>query len=143
MLSHNDWQHKHDEFLNLSQALLHKSEECLSHLELIPNDEDATGCLLTTLRKLAQEAEAVPVPCIADFSRQLCQLLKTGSQASELSQEAVLAVKNCLTLMYWQVELLDPHTGELTMDDHEQLELLEKLASVYAQSASPKDATRQ
>lgn len=34
MLSNNDWQHKHDQFLSTSQALLYKSEECLSHLEL-------------------------------------------------------------------------------------------------------------
>ncbi|OUM08185.1 hypothetical protein BW686_05780 [Pseudomonas syringae] len=142
MLSNNDWQQKHDEFLSTSQALLYKSEECLSHLELIPNDEDATGCLLTTLRTLAQEAEAAPVPCIAEFSRKLCQLLKSGSQANELSQEALLTVKNCLTLISWQVELLDPQTGELTMDSNEQHELLEQLASVSAPPA-PAGATRR
>ncbi|KPX12309.1 Uncharacterized protein ALO71_02437 [Pseudomonas amygdali pv. dendropanacis] len=143
MLSNNDWQHKHDQFLSTSQALLYKSEECLSHLELIPNDEDATGCLLTTLRTLAQEAEAARVPCIAEFSRQLCQLLKSGDQANELSQETLLTVKNCLMLMSWQVELLDPQTGELTMDNNEQLELLEKLASASSQSAAVKDATQR
>ncbi|RMO73296.1 hypothetical protein [Pseudomonas syringae group genomosp. 3] len=143
MLSNNDWQHKHDQFLSTSQALLYTSEECLSHLELIPNDEDATGCLLTTLRKLGQEAEAASVPCIADFSRQLCVLLKTGHQAHKLSQETLLTVKNCLMLISWQVELLDPQTGELPMDNNEQLELLEKLASGSTASSSAKDAARQ
>ncbi|AHG41723.1 hypothetical protein N018_16550 [Pseudomonas syringae CC1557] len=143
MLSSNDWQHKHDQFLSTSQALLYKSEECLAHLELISNDEDAIGCLVTSLRKLAQEAQAASVPCIADFSRQLCQRLETGSQPHKLSREALLTVKNCLTLISWQVELLDPNTGELKMDNEEQHELLEKLASVSRSPASPADATRQ
>ncbi|RMN64299.1 hypothetical protein ALQ56_200519 [Pseudomonas syringae pv. papulans] len=83
------------------------------------------------------------MPCIAEFSRQLCQLLKSGDQANELSQETLLTVKNCLMLMSWQVELLDPQTGELTMDNNEQLELLEKLASASSQSAAVKDATQR
>ncbi len=45
-------------------------------------------------------------------------------------------------LMSWQVEL-DPQTGELTMDNNEQLELLEKLASASSQSAAVKDATQR
>ncbi|KPX31197.1 MULTISPECIES: hypothetical protein [Pseudomonas syringae group] len=142
MLSNNDWQQKHDEFLSTSQALLYKSEECLSHLEMIPDDEDATGCLLTTLRTLAREAEAAPVPCIAEFSSKLCQLLKSGSQTRELSQETLRTVKNCLTLISWQVELLDPQTGELTMDNNEQLELLDQLAGLSTLQA-PAGTTRR
>ncbi|MFH7397146.1 hypothetical protein RA262_29730, partial [Pseudomonas syringae pv. tagetis] len=76
-------------------------------------DEDATGGLLTTLRTLAQDAEAAPVPCIGEFSRHLCQLLKTGCEACDLSRESLLTVIQCLMLMYWLVVLLVPQTGEL------------------------------
>ncbi len=40
MLNSNEWQQKHDQFLSNSQSLLYKSEECLSHLEMIGDDED-------------------------------------------------------------------------------------------------------
>ncbi|KPC28229.1 Uncharacterized protein ABJ99_3386 [Pseudomonas syringae pv. cilantro] len=143
MLSSNDWQQKHDQFLSTTQALLYKSEECLAHLELISDDEDAIGCLVTSLRKLAQEAQAASVSCIADFSRQVCQSLETGSHPHPLSHEALLTVKNCLTLISWQVELLDPNTGELKMDNEEQLELLEKLASTSRSPVSSTNTARQ
>src|SRR3546814_12540117 len=47
------------EFLIEAETLLAKSEECLSHLQLINNDKDAIDCMLSTLLKLANKADAL------------------------------------------------------------------------------------
>ncbi|MCD5992786.1 hypothetical protein KDX38_05500 [Pseudomonas sp. CDFA 602] len=139
MLSSNHWHQQHDEFLAESQALLYKSEECLSHLELICDDEDAIECLLTSLLKLTDAANNASVQCIADFTRQLTHLLDCAEPANGLSEETLATVKRCLALISWQLELLDPQTGELTMDNEEQQELLARLAALSARPGSASD----
>ncbi|QHF02830.1 MULTISPECIES: hypothetical protein [Pseudomonas syringae group] len=142
MLSSNDWHQKHDQFLIESQALLYKSEECLSHLELIGHDEDAIDCLLRSLRLLAEKADTASVQCIADFSRQLRSLLDDTGCSEGLSLETLSTLKSCLSLISWQLELLDPRTGELIMDNEEQQMLLRRLASLSAQPSATPDHTR-
>ena len=127
MLNSNDWHETYDSFLIESQALLHKSEECLSHLELIGDDEDAVACLLATLEKLSHLADQASVECIADFSRQLGRLLKANGIGSA---DALPTLRSCMTLMSWQLELIDPRTGDLPMDNDEQQELLDRLAAI-------------
>lgn len=136
MLNSNDWHDTYGRFLAESQALLYKSEECISHLELIGDDEDAIVCLLATLDTLTIQAEQASVACIADFSRQLGCLLKANGTGST---DALPTLKSCLTLMSWQIELIDPRTGELPMDSDEQQELLERLAGVCRASTSTAD----
>ncbi|MFJ4143679.1 hypothetical protein [Pseudomonas sp. NPDC089734] len=130
MLNGNEWQQEHDQFLTESLTLLYKSEECLLHLEMISDDEDAIECLQTTLLKLTHEADRASVECIADFSRQLRCRLTEVRQETGLSPEALNTLKSCLALMSWQLELIDPRTGELLLDSEEQQELLEKLANM-------------
>jgi chemotaxis protein histidine kinase CheA len=130
MLNSNDWQTTYGQFLIESQALLHKSEECLSHLELIGDDEDAIRCLLATLDRLASEADRASIECIADFCRKLVRVLNASASAGSLCQDALQTLRSCLTLVSWQLELIDPTTGELSMDSEEQQELLERLAAI-------------
>ncbi|MCQ9394051.1 hypothetical protein NRB14_20840 [Pseudomonas viridiflava] len=143
MLSSNDWQQKHEQFLAESQALLYKSEECLSHLELIGDDEDAVNCLLASLLTLTNKADDASVQCIADFTRRLRCLLDNADPVTGLSQETLATVKSCLALISWQLEFLDPHTGELVMDNEEQQELLGRLAALSACPDRPVDAARE
>ncbi|MEE5086471.1 hypothetical protein V2J74_17085 [Pseudomonas alliivorans] len=143
MLSSNDWQQKHEQFLAESQALLYKSEECLLHLELIGGDEDAVDCLLASLLTLTHKADDASVQCIADFTRRLRSLLDDADPVTGLSQETLATVKSCLALISWQLEFLDPNTGELMMDNEEQQELLGRLASLAACSGKPEDAVRE
>jgi chemotaxis protein histidine kinase CheA len=130
MLNSNDWQTTYGQFLIESQALLHKSEECLSHLELIGDDEDAIRCLLATLDRLAREADRASIDCIADFCRKLVRVLDASASAGSLCQDALQTLRSCLTLVSWQLEFVDPNTGELSMDSEEQQELLERLAAI-------------
>ncbi|CAM3408497.1 hypothetical protein [Pseudomonas floridensis] len=143
MLSSNDWHEKRDQFLTESQALLYKSEECLSHLELIGADEDAIRCLLASLLTLTDKADNASVPCVADFSRQLRDLLDSADPIIGLSQETLATVKSCLALISWQLEFLDPKTGELTMDSEEQQELLARLAVLSAASGKAANTARE
>jgi hypothetical protein len=55
----NEWAQRIPEFLVEAETLLAKSEECLSHLQLISNDKDAIDCMLSTLLKLANKADAL------------------------------------------------------------------------------------
>ena len=53
-----EWQDALPEFLLEAEMLLAKSEECLSHLHLIRNDNDAIDCMKNSLTRLAEKADA-------------------------------------------------------------------------------------
>lgn len=118
------------EFLVEAELLLAKSEECLSHLQLISNDSDAIDCLLSTLLKLANKADALGLEAISEFSLHIHGLLNHA----QLHEQALDALKDCLTLMAWQLELIDTKTGQLSLDDSEQTALIEAFAYQVGQS---------
>jgi hypothetical protein len=126
MLNGNEWHQLHSEFLSDAQALLTRSEECLAHLELISDDKDAIECLLDSLQKMAGEADKAHVTSIGSFARQLRYLLYFAHAAARIQPKTLLSLKSCFSLLAWQVELIDPSTGQLLMDDQEQQELLEQ-----------------
>ncbi len=63
-----NWNQRLPEFLIEAETLLAKSEECLSHLQLINNDKDAIDCMLSTLLKLANKANALALEAVSEFS---------------------------------------------------------------------------
>lgn len=128
MLNGKDWQEIHPDFFDESQLLLSTCQECLAHLEMISNDKDAVECLLGTLFKLAETADNALVPRTAGFARQLRKLLTVTYPGKSLTDDALQTLEHCLTLLAWQLELIDPYTGQLLLDDAEQKELLDKLA---------------
>lgn len=128
MLNEQQWQQEHSEFLSESETLLLRSDECLLHLELIINDKDAIDCLLASLRNLALKADTAKVGRIADFARQLHDLLQTACPRTTLQGETLHTLKGCITLLAWQFEFIDRSTGQMALDDSEQRELLERLA---------------
>jgi hypothetical protein len=125
MLNGNDWHATHGEFLDESQRLLHTCQECVAHLELISGDEDAVRCLLGSLRKLSEDADSAHIPCTAEFTRALRNVIAEA----RLTAEALQTLEHCLTLLAWQLELIDLRTGQLPLDDSEQRELLDRFAS--------------
>jgi chemotaxis protein histidine kinase CheA len=126
MLNGNEWHQLHGDFLSDSQHLLHRADECLSHLELINDDKDAIEALLGALQRIAGLAEAASVTPVAGFSRQLRYLLYFAAASGRLQPKALVLLRQCLSLLSWQVELIDPLTGLLPLDDQEQHELLEQ-----------------
>jgi hypothetical protein len=46
----------------------------------------------------------------------------------DLHDQALSALKDCLTLIAWQLELIDQKTGQLSLDDSEQTSLIEAFA---------------
>jgi hypothetical protein len=66
-IDRKDWAQRFPEFLVEAETLLAKSEECLSHLQLISNDKDAIDCMRSTLLKLASRAEALALEAISSF----------------------------------------------------------------------------
>lgn len=125
----NDWQQRLPEFLIEAETLLAKSEECLSHLQLISNDKDAIDCLLSTLLKLAGKADTLALQAVSEFSRHIHGLLSHAPTQIDLHEQALGALKDCFTLMAWQLELIDPTTGQLSLDESEQTSLIEAFAS--------------
>lgn len=130
MLNGLEWQDRYPEFLNESQALLNRLQDCLLHLEMINNDQDAVESLIATLHKLGNEAENASVAGIVDFCRQLLGMLEAGPLIAGFQDQALPALKDCFTLLAWQLELIDPRDGLLMLDDSEQRELLLNLAAV-------------
>ncbi|MDU8362704.1 hypothetical protein [Pseudomonas syringae group sp. J309-1] len=128
MLNGKEWQQTHPDFFDESQLLLSTCQECLSHLEMISNDQDAVECLLGTLFKLSETADNALIPSTADFARQLRGMLSVAYPNLCLTDDALQTLEHCLTLLAWQLELIDPHTGQLLLDDTEQKELLGQLA---------------
>lgn len=128
MLNGKEWQQVHSRFLDESQVLLNRCLECLAHLEMINNDTDAVECLLGTLFKLSETADDALVPRTADFARQLRSVLSVAYPHASLTNDALETLEHCLTLLAWQLELIDPHTGQLLLDESEQNELLDQFA---------------
>ncbi|WP_065257061.1 hypothetical protein [Pseudomonas bananamidigenes] len=129
-----EWAQRFPEFLVEAETLLAKSEECLSHLQLISNDRDAIDCMLSTLLKLANRADALALGAVSEFSRHLHGLLSRTQDGVDLHAQALEALKDCFTLMAWQLELVDPSTGQLSLDESEQTSLIEAFAFQVGQS---------
>lgn len=124
MNSANEWQTTLPQFLLEAQKLLTKSEECLSHLHLIRDDSDAIDCMKISLIKLAEKADSLALQAISEFSRHIQQLIANAESPMQLHDQALDALHDCLTLLAWQLELIDVRTGELTMDESEQATLI-------------------
>ncbi|AZC27754.1 hypothetical protein C4K39_6122 [Pseudomonas sessilinigenes] len=124
------------EFLLEAQTLLAKSEDCLSHLHLIRNDEEAISCLLVSLQRLAQCAARHAISPLHEFSVHIHGLLKRPQHPLDLNDQVLESLKSCLTLMAWQLELIDPNDGQLNMDDSEQVMLIEELADQVSQNCT-------
>ena len=120
----NEWQVALPEFLHEAQKLLTKSEECLSHLHLIRNDSDAIDCMKTSLIKLAEKADCLALQAISEFSRHIQDVIANAENPLQLHDQALEALHDCLTLLAWQLELIDTRTGELGLDESEQTTLI-------------------
>lgn len=131
---HKEGAQRLPEFLVEAESLLAKSEECLSHLQLISNDTDAIDCMLSTLLKLANQADALDLEAVPGFSLHIHGLLNHAQHHTILNDQALEALKDCFTLLAWQLELIDPHTGKLALDDSEQTALIEAFAFQVGQS---------
>ncbi|WLH88815.1 hypothetical protein PSH87_19635 [Pseudomonas sp. FP453] len=124
MNSANEWQTALPEFLLEAETLLAKSEECLSHLHLIRNDSDAIECMTISLTRLAEKADNLALQAISEFSRHIQYLIANAVNPLQLHDQALDALHACLTLLAWQLELIDTRTGELGLDDSEQTNLI-------------------
>ncbi|RON89191.1 hypothetical protein [Pseudomonas fluorescens] len=133
-IDRKDWAQRFPEFLVEAETLLAKSEECLSHLQLISNDKDAIDCMRSTLLKLASRAEALALEAISEFSLHIHSLLDHAPDPVDLHAQALNALKDCFTLMAWQIELVDHNTGQLSLDASEQTSLIEAFAFQVGQS---------
>jgi len=136
MLNGKERQTHLPQFLREAEALQAKMRECCLHLALIRNDKDAIDCLLGALHKLGGRADVLGVRCMASFSRHIHDVLTHAPTPLNLHDGALHALQNCLTLLAWQLELIDPHTGQLGLDDSEQAELIAALAAQTELSTS-------
>ncbi len=128
-----EWQDALPEFLLEAEMLLAKSEECLSHLHLIRNDNDAIDCMKKSLTKLAEKADAMTLDAIGNFSRHIQGLINNAQSPMQLHDAALAALHDCLTLLAWQLELIDIKTGKLSLDETEQTTLIESVAQQIPQ----------
>ena len=134
MNSANEWQTTLPEFLLEAETLLAKSQECLSHLHLIRDDSDAIECMKASLTKLAEKADNLALQAISEFSRHIHYLIANAASPMQLHDQALDALHACLTLLAWQLELIDQKTGQLSLDDSEQASLIEAFAFQVGQS---------
>jgi hypothetical protein len=84
--------------------------------------------MLSTLLKLASKADALALAAVSEFSLHIHGLLNHAQSHMELHDEALNALKDCLTLIAWQLELIDQNTGQLSLDESEQTTLIEAFA---------------
>ncbi|MBH3427385.1 histidine kinase [Pseudomonas alkylphenolica] len=130
------------DFLLDAQVLLTQAEECLQHLNLIDNDPDACHCLNDTLATLVDRARLLGLVEVASYSQQLQQLLEATHHSAHLPGSALPALEECLTLLAWQLELIDPRTGRLSLDTDEQVVLLDNLAAALHPVSIARPAAR-
>ncbi|WP_049870572.1 hypothetical protein [Pseudomonas cremoricolorata] len=115
-------------FLADARRLLATAEDCMAHLQLIDDDADACHCLQQALSALARRAALAGVDELTRYAEPLRYLLSLACQAPRLSEVLLLRTQACLDLLAWQLELLDPSTGRIDLDEQEQLRLLHDLA---------------
>lgn len=120
----NEWQVALSRFQQESEQLLAKSEECLSHLQMIRNDSDAIDCMQSSLSTLAEKADSLALQGIGEFSRHIQHLIANAENPLQLHDQALAALHDCLTLLAWQLELIDARTGRLQLDETEQTTLI-------------------
>ncbi|RMP67228.1 hypothetical protein ALQ18_00467 [Pseudomonas marginalis pv. marginalis] len=133
MKSANEWQTALPEFLLEAEMLLAKSQECLNHLHLIRNDSDAIDCMKTCLAKIAEKAEGLSLHAISQFCWLIECPMTNAVSPMQLHDQALNALHDCLTLVAWQLALIDPRTGELSLDDCEQTRLIEAVIAQIPQ----------
>jgi chemotaxis protein histidine kinase CheA len=133
MNSAKEWQTALPDFLLEAEMLLAKSEECLSHLHLIRNDSDAIDCMKASLTKLAEKADGLALQAISEFSRHIQYLIANAVSPVQLHDQALDALHDCMTLLAWQLELIDIRTGELSLDESEQTSLIATVTSQIPQ----------
>jgi hypothetical protein len=92
--------------------------------------------MLSTLLKLANKADALAIQAVSEFSRHIHGLLCQAQSHLDLHDQALNALKDCFTLMAWQLELIDLNTGKLSLDDSEQVSLINAFAFQVGQSHS-------
>lgn len=109
-----------------AEGLTARLVDCIDHLRAFPTDQDACKALRDGLEQLANHAGQAPGP-IAGFARELAAFLARDRAEQCLRGDALYALKQCVDLLSWQVELNDPRHG-LAMDCSEQRELLATLA---------------
>ncbi|WP_278406204.1 hypothetical protein [Pseudomonas rhodesiae] len=119
-----EWQLALSAFLLEAEKLLNRSEECLSHLHLIRNDSDAIDCMTLSLAKLAEQADTLALQAISEFSGHIHGLIANAENPLQLHDQALDALHDCLTLLAWQLELIDTKTGQLALDETEQTSLI-------------------
>jgi chemotaxis protein histidine kinase CheA len=124
----NEWHQRHNGFLSDAHALLARSQECLAHLKLIGEDQDAIDGLSNVLQHIAASAGQAGVSPIADFAGHLRHVLYFANTTDRIAPDTLAALERCFSLLAWQIELIDPATGHTFMDDAEQHALLERVS---------------
>ena len=111
-----------------AQVLLTQCQECVRHLELIADDADACRSLDLSLSGLTRRAQAQGFIEIGCYAERLQALLAPACQRRCLPEDVLPLLRACLSLLAWQLELVDRHTGRLNLDSAEQEALLAALA---------------
>jgi len=130
-------------FVHDAEQLLVMADDCLAHLRLISNDADACRCLLHALSTLGKRAAAAGVEEVGAYTERLHHLLSAACRQRRLAAPVVRCAQACLTLLAWQLELLDPITRRVDLDEHEQHGLLDELAKALQATDAPPRATSQ
>ncbi|MFS0826715.1 histidine kinase [Pseudomonas phoenicis] len=115
-------------FVHDAEQLLAMADDCLAHLRLIANDADACRCLLHALDTLVKRAAVTGVEEISAYAARVGHLLSAACRQRRLAAPVVRCAQACLTLLAWQLELLDPITRRVDLDEQEQHGLLDDLA---------------
>jgi hypothetical protein len=111
----NEWAQRIPEFLVEAETLLAKTEECLSHLQLISNDKDAIDCMRSTLLKLANKADALALAAFPNFPAhtRLAQSCPGLYRSARRGPECASGLFHPDGLA---IELVDHNTGQLSLD---------------------------
>lgn len=118
--------------LTASQARMIDIQECLSHLELIPCDADATRSLIGHIRWLALSADTALLASTNIFCLEVHKLISIPKVEEKLTGPSLQVLKNCCNLLAWQLEFTNPRTGILQMDRLEEMALLHSLKLALA-----------
>jgi two-component system chemotaxis sensor kinase CheA len=129
MLDEDQWSQLLRGFIEEGRDLAKQAEEYLLALDQAPDDQQAVNGLFRAMHTLKGSAGLFTLTPLVNFTHHLENLLMAVRDGErQLTPALVSLMLRCLDEIASMLELIDPDSGELPVDEAHQVQLLDALA---------------
>lgn len=140
MLDGDQWAQLLQGFIEEARDLTQQAEQHLLALDETPDDEDAVNALFRAMHTIKGSAGLFSLIPLVNFTHHLENLLMAVRDGErELSSPLISLMLRCIDEIGSMIELIDVSTGELSVDEAHQQELLGALAEYSGHNAAAEE----